>query len=98
MHPYLLCVNSNILFIQLIAVQLLGTIGGEQSVVPLQQALSSDRWVVVRIQSLTSLTNTSDAKAIPLIVGMSKDGNSLVGERAESTLLDHYRIKSEVLH
>jgi hypothetical protein len=66
--------SSNVPFIQLIAVQLLGTIGRAQSVIPLQKALDSQRWVVVRMQALTSLTSTPDAMAIPIISGMRKDG------------------------
>jgi len=85
--------SSNLPFIQLIAVQLLGTIGGDQSVAPLQSALTNDRWVVVRMQALTSLTSTPDAKAIPLIDSMRKDEDFRVRQRAESILRDHYGIK-----
>lgn len=90
-------VNSTVPFVQLIAVQLLGSIGGRESVAPLTNALRSDRWVVVRMQALSSLTNTPEVTAVPIIQGMKKDEDPRVRQRAEEILNDYYGLKGAIL-
>ena len=79
-------------FIQLLAVRLLGEIGGIEAVEPLRRGLTTDRWVVVRTQSLSSLIKTPDSIALPIIQSMRNDADPLVKKRAEDLLTLHYHL------
>jgi hypothetical protein len=77
-------------FVQLLAVRLLGQVGGAEAVEPLKRGLATNRWVVVRTQSLSSLVKTPDSLALPIIQNMRKDADPLVRKRAEDLLTLHY--------
>lgn len=79
-------------FVQLLAVRLLGEIGGVEVVEPLKRGLTTNRWVVVRTQSLSSLIKTPDSLALPIIENMRKDADPLVRKRAEDLLTLHYHL------
>jgi HEAT repeat protein len=79
-------------FVQLLAVRLLGKVGGAEAVEPLKRGLATDRWVVVRTQSLSSLIGTPDSLALPIIQSMRKDADPLVRKRAEDLLTSHYHL------
>ena len=77
-------------FAQLLAVRLLGEVGGAAAVEPLKRGLDASRWSVVRAQSLSSLASTPDSMALPIIQDMRKDSDPLVRKRAEDLLTLRY--------
>lgn len=95
--PLSLRLGSPVPFVQLIAVQLLGSIGGSRCVGPLASALSAERWVVIRMQALYFLESTPDSEAIPLIEARLRDSDKRVSERAEEILLEHYGLSPEAI-
>jgi hypothetical protein len=80
--------DSQTPFRQLLAVRLLGEIGGTDVVPPLKRGLEVSRWVVVRTQSLSSLRSVPDDLALPIIRGAVLDSDPRVAERARTLLTD----------
>lgn len=72
---------------QLLAVRLLGVVGGPGIVSPLQRALEPSRWVVVRTQALSSLMSAPKTDAIPIIRSvLSRDRDPQVQSRGNAIL------------
>jgi hypothetical protein len=84
--------DSQTSFRQLLAVRLLGEIGGTDVVPPLKRGLEANRWVVVRMSSLSSLRSVPDALALPIIRSAVLDSDPRVAERARTSLTDYYQL------
>jgi HEAT repeat protein len=84
--------DSQTPFRQLLAVRLLGEIGGTDVVPPLKRGLEANRWVVVRTQSLSSLRSVPDNLALPIIRSAVLDSDLRVAERARTLLTDYYQL------
>jgi hypothetical protein len=84
--------DSQTPFRQLLAVRLLGEIGGTDVVPPLKRGLEANRWVVVRMSSLSSLRSVPDALALPIIRSAVLDSDPRVAERARTLLTDYYQL------
>jgi len=82
-------------FRQLLAVRLLGEIGGPEVVPPLKRGLEAGRWVVVRTQSLSSLLRVPDDLALPIIRDAVHDSDPQVSGRAKDLLTDYYHLSVE---
>ena len=84
--------DSQTPFRQLLAVKLLGEIGGTDVVPPLKRGLEAHRSVVVRMQSLSSLRSVPDDQALPIIRSAVLDSDPMVAERAKTLLADYYQL------
>jgi hypothetical protein len=84
--------DSQTPFRQLLAVRLLGEIGGTDVVLPLKRGLEANRSVVVRMSSLSSLRSVPDALALPIIRSAVLDSDPRVAERARTLLTDYYQL------
>jgi len=84
--------DSQTPFRQLLAVRLLGEIGGTDVVPPLKRGLEANRWVVVRMSSLSSLRSVPDALALPIIRSAVLDSDPRVAEHARTLLTDYYQL------
>jgi HEAT repeat protein len=72
---------------QLLAVRLLGVVGGPDIIPPLKRALEPNRWVVVRTQALSSLMSAPRTDSIPLIHEvLSRDPDPQVQARGRDVL------------
>lgn len=87
--------SSPVPFRQLIAVRLLEEVGGPDTLPVLKRGLEPDRWVVVRMQSLSSLRSVPDDLAIPILRNALHDTDIHVARRAHDLLVDYYHVKEE---
>lgn len=85
--------DSQTPFRQLLAVRLLGEVGGADVVPPLKRGLEANRWVVVRMQSLSSLLSVPDDLALPIIRSAVLDSDPRVAESARTLLTDYYQLE-----
>jgi hypothetical protein len=84
--------DSQTPFRQLLAVRLLGEMGGTDVVPPLKRGLEANRWVVVRMSSLSSLRSVPDDLALPIIRSAVLDSDPRVAELARTLLTDYYEL------
>jgi HEAT repeats len=84
--------DSQTPFRQLLAVRLLGEIGGTDVVPPLKRGLEASRWVAVRMSSLSSLRSVPDDLALPIIRSVVLDSDPRVAELARTLLTDYYQL------
>ena len=84
--------DSQTPFRQLLAVRLLGEIGGADIVPPLKRGLEANRWVVVRMYSLAALRSVPNDVALPIIRNALLDSDPRVAERARTLLTDYYHL------
>jgi hypothetical protein len=79
-------------FRQLLAVRLLGEIGGPEVIPALKRGLEDDRWVVVRTQSLSCLLHVPDDLALPIIRSAVHNRDPQVSGRAKDLLTEYYHL------
>jgi hypothetical protein len=79
-------------FQQLLAVKLLGEIGGTDVVPSLKRALEPDKPNSVRFAALFALLNVPDDLALPIIRSAVRDSDPVVARFAEQLLADYYQL------
>jgi hypothetical protein len=79
-------------FEQILAVRLLGEIGGADVVPPLKQALEPDKPNSVRFAALVALLSVPDDLALPIIRSAVHDSDPLVAREAKELLTDYYQL------
>ncbi len=79
-------------FQQLLAVKLLGDIGGADVVPPLNRALEPDKPNSVRFAALFALLNVPDDLALPIIRSAVYDSDPVVVRGAKELLTDYYQL------
>lgn len=89
-RPLYKALDSPIPFRQLLAVRLLEAVGGADIVPTLKRGLDPSRWVIVRMQSLSSLRSAPDNLAIPIIRAAQDDADPRVAKRAKDFLSTYY--------
>jgi len=80
-------------FEQLLAVRLLGAIGGANVVGPLNRALGSGKANSVRVAALWALRSAPVDLAIPIIQSAVGDPDPLVARHAREVLTDYYQVE-----
>lgn len=85
--------ESRLPFRQLLAVKLLGAIGGPDIVAPLKRALEPDKQNSVRMASLAALRSAPDEMALPLIRSSLHDSDPLIAQRARDLLINYYHLR-----
>jgi hypothetical protein len=77
---------------RLLAVKLLGVIGGPDIVPPLKRSLLPSNPNLIRIEALSALLSAPDALAIPIIRGSVHDSDPVVADRATRLLTEYYHL------